>query len=339
MNIHCQSSRDAATSASSANAAPVAVRRWIPAALKRSLMRDSLPDARGGSNDNKWRKPKEAPPDGAALVVALDLAEHGKVFIVFRWRDLLQVSGLRFAVKQLEAEIEFGENVEAEDFRPAALLRRLRRAGCGGLQLHGRVLRVRRELQDLGRSFLGLFKGECGRSPDRQGSNYASRKRTIPHGLLSAYKMIACSLDFKPVAKPVKGVLRQENSRRSTNVCGTVATALRPTFAEPRARTRKKRPPRRAVLTPEDRRSVRSRCGRPNRSGRSRRSTLARSSAFRSERPKDRALPGSCRRRSADRQDRDAWQRIRSRSGWNCIDCSRNRRSVRRHRPRTSWPG
>jgi len=53
--------------------------------------------------------------------------------------------------------------------------------------------------------------------------------------------MSACSLDFKPVAKAVKGLLRQENSRRSTNVCGTVATALRPTFAEPRARTRKKK--------------------------------------------------------------------------------------------------
>src|SRR6476659_10246224 len=186
------------------------------------------------------RKPKEAPPDGAVLEVALDLAAHGKVFIVFRWRDLLKVSGLRFAVKQLEAEIELGQNAEAEDFRPAALLRRLRRAGCGGLQLHGRVLGLRRELQDLGRSFLGLFKGECGRSPDQQGSNYASRKRTIPHGPLSAHKMSACSLDFKPVAKAVKGLLRQENSRRSTNVCGTVATALRPTFAEPRAGTRKK---------------------------------------------------------------------------------------------------
>jgi len=42
--------------------------------------------------------------------VALDLAEHGKVFIVFRWRDLLQVSGLRFAVKQLEAEIELANS-------------------------------------------------------------------------------------------------------------------------------------------------------------------------------------------------------------------------------------
>src|SRR6476620_11133785 len=250
MNIHCQSSRDAATSASSANAAPVAVRRWIPAALKRSLMRDSLPDARGGSNDNKWRKPKEAPPDGAVLEVALDLAEHGKVFIVFRWRDLLQVSGLRFAVKQLEAEIELGQNAEAEDFRPAALLRRLRRAGCGSLQLHGRVLGLRRELQDLGRSFLGLFKGECGRSPDQQGSNYASRKRTIPHGPLSAYKMSACSLDFKPVARAVKGLLRQENSRRSTNVCGTVATALRPTFAEPSGHAQKKTAPRGGLELP-----------------------------------------------------------------------------------------
>ena len=116
-----------------------------------------------------------------------------------------------FAVKQLEAEIELGQNAEAEDFRPAALVRRLRRAGCGGLQLHRRVLGIRRELQDLGRGFLGLFKGECGRSPDKQSSNDAGRKRAIPHGLLSAYKMSACSLDFKPVAKAVKGLLRQEN--------------------------------------------------------------------------------------------------------------------------------
>src|SRR4029077_14409311 len=157
------------------------------------------------------RKPKEAPSDGAVLEVTLDLAEHGKVFIVFRWRDLLQVSGLRFAVKQLEAEIELGQNAEAEDFRPAALLRGLRCAGGGGLQLHGRVLGLRRQLQDLVRRFRRLLEGECGRSPDRKGSNNAGRERSVPHGLLSAYKMSACSLDFKPVEKAVKGLLKLEN--------------------------------------------------------------------------------------------------------------------------------
>jgi hypothetical protein len=35
MNIHCQSACDAAISASSAKAAPVAVRKWIAAALRR----------------------------------------------------------------------------------------------------------------------------------------------------------------------------------------------------------------------------------------------------------------------------------------------------------------
>src|SRR4029077_451526 len=130
------------------------------------------------------RKPKEAPSDGAVLEVSLDLAEHGKVFIVFRWRDLLQVNGLRFAVKQLEAEIELGQNAKAEDFRAAALLRRLCRSACGGLQLHGRVLGVRRELQGLWRRFRRLLESERRRSPDRQGSNYHSRKRTISHGLL-----------------------------------------------------------------------------------------------------------------------------------------------------------
>src|SRR5262245_5950351 len=53
LNMHCQSPRVAAINASSANTAPVAVRRWTAAALKRSLMRASLPDARGRHNDEK----------------------------------------------------------------------------------------------------------------------------------------------------------------------------------------------------------------------------------------------------------------------------------------------
>src|SRR5262245_66227621 len=125
---------------------------------------------------------------------------------------------------------------------------RLRRSGGGCLQLHRRVLGLRRELQDLWRRFRRFLEGERWRSPDRQGSDYASRKRAILHGLLSAYKMSACSLDFKPVAEAVKSLLRQENFRCLEGVCGTVATVLRPTLAKPGARAQKKRPPRKAVL-------------------------------------------------------------------------------------------
>src|SRR5262245_58440813 len=141
------------------------------------------------------RKPGEAPPEVAVLEVTLDLAEHGKVFIVFRWRDLLQVGGLRFAVEQLEAEIELWQSAEAEDFCAAALLGGLRRSSSRGLQLHGRVLGLGRELQHFRSCFLRFFEGIRGRSPDQQGSNNAGRKRTIPHGLLSAYKMSVCSRD------------------------------------------------------------------------------------------------------------------------------------------------
>src|SRR5262249_14839865 len=67
-------------------------------------------------------------PCGAAspLEVALDLAEHGKVFIVINSRALLQVHRLRLAIEQLEAEIELGQDAEAKHLR-ATLLRCWRR--------------------------------------------------------------------------------------------------------------------------------------------------------------------------------------------------------------------
>src|SRR5262245_47271652 len=147
---------------------------------------------------------------------------------------------------------------------------RLRRSGGGCLQLHRRVLGLRRELQDLWRRFRRFLEGERWRSPDRQGSDYASRKRAILHGLLSAYKMSACSLDFKPVAEAVKSLLRQENFRCLAGVCGTVATGPRPTLAYGARAQKRDRPEGRALDFREVERTVRSKFGRPNRRDRNR---------------------------------------------------------------------
>src|SRR6476660_8052760 len=95
------------------------------------------------------------------LEVTLDLAEHGKVFIVIRSRALLQVHRLRLAIEQLEAKIELGQNAEAKHLR-TALLRGWRGClgGSGSLQLHRRSLGVRHNRGHCGRRFAGFLEGE-----------------------------------------------------------------------------------------------------------------------------------------------------------------------------------